>query len=553
MASSFRAGEWLSAPLDVESSETLLDAERRTETAPLRRLKPPTSLYLKYKHFIVGILAFVVLVIVAVSVESVATSNKGQSSKEEEVDFPSLGDYNFPFECPGMAVSEKLQRLVSTGILQQYAYNQPESQKLLQQAVEMAPECATVRWALAYALGPFANYPVLEPAEVQRAHDAAQAAVAALRPEEAGTRASFLANAIAARYPADPEGDQAQGAADYVEAMKAAYDAVKDPDVAAVYAEALMMIHPGKYYLGDGSQRQEAVEAEAILEHWVKGEGLDHPMLHHLYIHVTEEGAPGDKDGAGRGEHSADRLAAGIYGDFNHLNHMPGHTFIRMGRYKDAVDTNLAAYEAYSAEIEKGVVPYGPAHDAYLLIVAAATDGQYQRCIDHSLKLKGIYTADPDLSMTDYPDQNVGYNTLLTCYVRFAQKDGFRQVLEVEDAFDPPAPSEFGPHDDPELTYSDVLAHYARALSFVGLGKLEDARTERAELGKGMETCIERDDGEPDLYRRALHANLSQIAAAVVDARLALEEEDDAAVLTHIKAAVDQQVRGPRVAHLRAG
>ena len=53
-----------------------------------------------------------------------------------------------------------------------------------------------------------------------------------------------------------------------------------------------------------------------------------HPLALHLYIHLTEAGEPGT-DGAGIGEAAADLLATLNISMSGHLEHMPGHLYLR--------------------------------------------------------------------------------------------------------------------------------------------------------------------------------------------------------------------------------
>jgi hypothetical protein len=65
----------------------------------------------------------------------------------------------------------------------------------------------------------------------------------------------------------------------------------------------------------------------------------NHPGACHLFIHTIEAHEPQ------RGVPCAERLAALMPGA-GHIVHMPGHIYIRIGRYKDAVDVNRHAVHA---------------------------------------------------------------------------------------------------------------------------------------------------------------------------------------------------------------
>ena len=57
---------------------------------------------------------------------------------------------------------------------------------------------------------------------------------------------------------------------------------------------------------------------------------------------------------AALGEAAADALASGPgYPSMGHLVHMPSHTYLRLGRWHDAVTSNVAALEADEASVRR--------------------------------------------------------------------------------------------------------------------------------------------------------------------------------------------------------
>jgi len=108
----------------------------------------------------------------------------------------------------------------------------------------------------------------------------------------------------------------------------------------------------------------------------------NHPLALHLHIHLTEAGRPGPLPPpqdpptgpvhAAQAEASADVLA-GLLSTVQqgHLMHMPSHTYVRVGRYSDAVKVNKHAYEFDVARAGQCLVPYLPEHNVNMLIWAA--------------------------------------------------------------------------------------------------------------------------------------------------------------------------------------
>jgi hypothetical protein len=89
-----------------------------------------------------------------------------------------------------------------------------------------------------------------------------------------------------------------------------------------------------------------------------------HPLALHLYIHLTEAGVPGHGGkGAGLGEAAADAMRALNVTGSGHLEHMPGHLYLRVGRYYDAAIANVRARAADVFYTEQHLQPYGPCHN----------------------------------------------------------------------------------------------------------------------------------------------------------------------------------------------
>ena len=97
---------------------------------------------------------------------------------------------------------------------------------------------------------------------------------------------------------------------------------------------------------------------------------LKHPGACHLYIHATESTTRPEK-----AEACAEHLGNAIPGA-SHINHMPSHTYNRIGRWGDAVRANLQAWHSdLKAEIDEGFAIY-PSHNLHMLLFAASMDGQ---------------------------------------------------------------------------------------------------------------------------------------------------------------------------------
>jgi len=97
----------------------------------------------------------------------------------------------------------------------------------------------------------------------------------------------------------------------------------------------------------------------------VLSKDVHHPGACHLYVHATESTVV-----PGRAEACAEFLGHSIPGA-SHINHMPSHTWNKVGRWGDSVRANLEAWHSdLKAAIGEGFAIY-PEHNLHMLLFAA--------------------------------------------------------------------------------------------------------------------------------------------------------------------------------------
>ncbi|SDG40270.1 hypothetical protein SAMN05216241_1111 [Limimonas halophila] len=267
--------------------------------------------------------------------------------------------------------SKPAQAAFDRGLRLAYGFARADAIAAFKEAQRHDPTCAMCAWGEAWVTGPYQNNPagVGDEADAraaaERAHTLASGAAAWERD---------LIAAMRLRYRDDDNPGHAAGARAYAEAMQAA--AEKHPDnseVQTLYAESRMMLRPWKLYRDDGKPYADTVAATKTLERVLEG-NLDHPGACHLYIHAVEAARPKDAQAC------ADRLAAGIPG-ISHIQHMPSHIYVHVGRYGDTVTANQAARAVDRATAQgKGVAIY-PDHNTMMLMFGAWLDGQREVAI----------------------------------------------------------------------------------------------------------------------------------------------------------------------------
>lgn len=411
---------------------------------PLRRRRPSTW---------VSILA--VPVILAAAVISQAGPLRGQEGTEEgspDDTFPLYETVTGPLSREITTDSPRAQAYFDQGLQLIYAFSLPQAVASFEEAQRHDPECAMCWFGEAWARGPYLNGGMRE-ANAAEAFQAIQRA-SSLAEEEGGATEveGAMIEAMSLRY-TEVEDEERRPGLDslYSRAMERVYaEYPGDLDVGTLYAESLMLLNParGEYELDDPFvQRIHRVLEEVLAR------DITHPGACHIYIHATEAtGRPG------KAEACADRLGLAIPGS-SHINHMPSHTYNRIGRWNAAVRSNLDAWHADQRAAWDEGISYGATHNLHMLLFAGSMAGQ------------GAVSL---LAARNYADQVGGgqfYEALVM--LRFGW---FDQILELDEA--PEQPIQRGLFD-----FATGYAHLRGGDPHLARAYLERIRENRAGAG----------------------------------------------------------------------
>jgi len=226
-----------------------------------------------------------------------------------------------------------------------------------------------------------------------------------------------------------------------------------------LYAESLMDLSPWEYWNKDGSPRPDTPKLLTQLEK-VTTLSPHHPGANHFYIHAVEAVDPERAVGA------AERLA-GLMPGAGHLVHMPGHIYVRVGRYMDAIRANehaVHADETYISDQNPAfgvyVAGYYP-HNYDFMAFAASMIGRSGQAIGAAEKMASLVPQEmlraPGMAFLQHHQTRH-----LQMKVRFARWD---DILSV------PAPAE-------DLQHALAMWHYARGRALAATGHVEAAETE---------------------------------------------------------------------------
>ena len=372
------------------------------------------------------------------------------STKQISPLFENLGNHVFTISVN----NEKSQIYFNQGLNLAYAFNHPESHRSFLEASRLDPNAAMTYWGQAYVLGPNINDQLPDAERRIKSFEAIQKAknlASRSTPKE-----QALIEALSHRYSKDSV-DIAELNMAYMKAMtKVANKYPQDADVQTLYAAAVMNTVPWDYWNNKGEPSPNIKEAKLALEN-AMGININHPGANHYYIHMVELPKPD------LAVECADRLGALMPGA-GHLVHMPGHIYMRVGRYKDAVIANKKAIlvdEDYISQCyAQGMYPLGYyPHNIHFLWSAASMLGDSKTAIDAAKK-----TAEK-VPLSELKEslflQNFAVTPLLA-YTRFGK---WNEILTV------PSPGD-------EYTYMKLIWHYTRGIAFVRKNNIKDAQEE---------------------------------------------------------------------------
>jgi tetratricopeptide (TPR) repeat protein len=410
--------------------------------------------------------------------------------------------------------NEMAQRFFNQGLTLSYAFNHKEAERAFREAARLDPDCAMAYWGMALVLGPNINAP-MDDAEVANADTAIQKALA-LAAKASEKERAFI-HALSKRYAAEPVAVRQPLDEAYAGAMReVAKRFPDDPDAAALFAEALMDLHPWKYWEKDGAPKPWTPEIintlEAGLQRWP-----NHPGLNHFYVHAVEASPNPERAMA-----SADRLRD-LVPNAGHLVHMPAHIYLRTGRYRDAVRANETAIKADSNYITQchaqGMYPvaYVP-HNHHFLSAAATFAGDSESALSAARHM----AMHQDSSLMRQP----GYGTIqhyttipLYAMVKFGK---WEEILQE------PAPAS-------DLVYPTGVWHFARGMAYIRMNQLDEAGGELEELKAiAADTTLRY----VTIWDINTTADLMQIAREMLAGELAAVRQQYNKAIVHLQNAV---------------
>jgi tetratricopeptide (TPR) repeat protein len=354
--------------------------------------------------------------------------------------------------------SNEAQQYFNQGMMLSYGFNHAEAARSFHQAIRLDSACAMAYWGFAYVLGP--NYNAgMEEDNFQRAYAAAVKAKSLSG--KCTPREVALIDALQSRYALTPPDNRNELDIAYAAAMKKVYAQFpSDPDIGALYAEAIMDLHPWDLYdKKTKAARSWTPELLKVLEHLMKA-NPKHPGAHHFYVHALEASATPEKALASA------RLLDTLVPGAGHLVHMPSHIYINTGDYHLGSVSNIRAIETDSLYTTtchaQGVYPlaYYP-HNYHFLVATATLEGNSTIAWDAARKLQQ-HTSTEIMRMPGWGTLQHYYTIPYYVAVKLSMWDTILTIAA------PPK----------DLIYPKAIWHYAKGMAYLGRHDLKNAQKE---------------------------------------------------------------------------
>jgi tetratricopeptide (TPR) repeat protein len=422
-----------------------------------------------------------------------------------------LGDLHHPVSTS----NPQAQQFFDQGLRLIYAFNHDEAARSFQRAADLDPKLAIAYWGVAEAVGPNYNDPASDERFVA-AHQAIQKAVD-LSANGSPAEQAYI-QAMALRFPADPKADRKQAAEAYHDDMR---EVVKnfpdDLDVATLFAESGMDLHPWGLWHHDGSPEAGTDEIIATLESVIKRDP-EHMGAVHYYIHAVEASPSPERALAGANKLAAMAPAAG------HLVHMPAHVYIRTGDYASAVKTNQEAAAVDRAYIKasgaQGLYPMMYySHNLHFIAMCSAMNGDYAE----ARKNAEMLAAHVGPHVKDMPPLE-GFMTIpMAVDVRFHKWD---EILKI-------------PQPNADMKTTTVFWHFARGMALAAKGKISEAEAEHKAVAEAQANTPEDVVFAMPVNNKA--KDVLAVARDVLGAKIALAKKDNAGAVALLQHAVAVQ------------
>jgi tetratricopeptide (TPR) repeat protein len=423
---------------------------------------------------------------------------------------PDAGRYQWQINTS----SDSAQFYFNQGINMYYGFHIIEAIASFKKAARFDPNTPMVWWAQALAYGP--NINDVGYAASPEALEVTAKAIALL--PKASPAEKTLIQAMQLRYSTDSTQKRTVLNETYTAAMKKAYTQhPANPDVAALYADAMMLEHPWDLWKNDDTPKAWTPAIRTVLEKLLL-DAPNHPGANHYYIHVMEASPQ-----AYKALPSADRLGSLTPG-LAHMVHMPSHIYLRTGQFNKGTQINELAvkrYQQYAAlfpMVQENAFIY-QWHNLHMLANCALMAGRYELALSSAMDIqKAIDTSMLSLAAPIGNGVQYLYATPTLVNIHFSKWDA---LLEAK------APA-------PHHVYATILHHFGRGAAFAGKGQAAEARKEL----HAMQALFNEPSMPMAMGTFSPPLDGAKVAASLLQGMIARADGNIPQAITHFKQAV---------------
>ncbi|HWK02091.1 MAG TPA: hypothetical protein VNS58_00570 [Puia sp.] len=379
------------------------------------------------------------------------------------------GQYSYPVSTS----NDSTQFYFNQGLTMYYSYHMREAVASFKEAARFDSGCAMAYWGQALAMGPYYNA-----AYTYQMPQGVPAVLASMNRHNgnASAKEKKLIEVMVSRYPAEAASNSGTGSntgaagskspeanpslaniggasnLTYARGLKALVTQYPgDPDITALYIDAVMLMHAWDFWNNDGSAKEwtpELVDLCAAILKKIPG----HPGGLHYYIHLTE--ASRHPEAAFPNAEALKRLFPGIA----HMVHMSSHEYERTGLYAQGVEVNDKADDAlglYDAMASNLALNRHSSHYYAVETYCALSGAMYGKGMDAARHCRN--------SVAPTHEKTYEQSLYMLPALTLVRLGKWEELL-----LDSIAP-------DARWTYAGVLYHFARGLAFVYTGYPDSA------------------------------------------------------------------------------
>jgi tetratricopeptide (TPR) repeat protein len=434
----------------------------------------------------------------------------------EETDIPPIpgaGNYKWKISTN----SDSAQFYFNQGINMYYSFHIIEAMASFKKAAKFDPSPAMLHWAQALTYGPNINdigY-AASPDALSAINKAVELSA------NCSAKEKLLIEAQKIRYSADSTDSREKLNQLYADKMKEAYEKnPADADIAALYADALMLQHPWDLWKKDGSPKPWTPLIRLVLEKLL-AKTPNHPGANHYYIHVMEP-----SPFAAKAIPSADRLGKLTPG-LSHTVHMPSHIYLRTGNYEKGVVVNEKAVNSY----KKTIPLYAPVTGADFLYIIHNLHMQTNHAM---LAGRSAYSArSATETVSSIPKDYLSMPGAMGNYLQYI----YMTPVLVDVRFGNWNNLLSTPKPDASKVFATVLYHFGRGMALAHQSKMVEAKNELAGLKQLMKDSVLLIPFTP--FSAAIEGAI--VAESLLEGTIALKENNKDMAIDFFRVAVDTE------------